>query len=146
MIKNDCLICKTTLDAHSFHTIPSINPNIHLLYSCPAKASQYFDSSGVLHHFSITVSKINKPWVYILDCSQFTLHHASQIYTSIEIAKIVLQKEHLLERVYIIHFAWPIKLIIDAIQFLLPNSILQKIKYSDYTIEYLQNNYFIDKL
>lgn len=146
MIKNPCPICQSTPDAHSFQTIPSVNPSIHLLYSCPAKASQYYHSSGVLQHFALTVNKINKPWVYILDCSGFTFQHASQIHTSIEIAKRVLEKEHLLKKVYIIHFAWPIKLILDAIQFILPNTVLEKITYSENKIDYLQNNYFIDIL
>jgi hypothetical protein len=144
MLKNCCIICENDPSAHSFQTIYSVNPNIHLFYSCPASASQYYDSSGVIHHFTNTINAIEKPWVYILDCSGFTFQHASQIYTSIQIAKKVLEKSDILKKIYIVNYTWSMKIIINAIWFLLPESIIQKITYSENTVINLQHNYLID--
>jgi len=142
---NPCDICNIDPTSHSFQTIPSDNPNIKLFYSCPAKATKYFESAGVIEHFKKHLEQNNHhPWGYILDCSGFTLKHATQIHTSIALADLIngiYGKS--LKKVWIINHNWTIKILLNAMWSVLTDDLKLIIETSDKTVEQIQGLSFI---
>jgi hypothetical protein len=137
---NPCPICQTDPTSHSFHMIKSENPNVNLFYSCPAKATKYFESPGVIDHFRQYLEENNgHPWAYILDCSGFTLSHATQIQTSIALVDMI-QNTHgkTLKKVWIINHSWTIKIVLNTIFAVLSDDLKMLIETSDKTVEQIQ--------
>ena len=141
---NPCPICHIDPTSHSFHKIPSSNTNIHLFYSCPAKATKYFESEGVISHFRQYLEENNgHPWAYILDCEGFTLSHATQIQTSIALVDMI-QNTHgkALKKVWIINHSWTIKILLNTMWSMLSDDLKRLIETSDKTVEQIQDMAF----
>jgi len=124
--------------------IKSDNPNENLFYSCPAKATKYFESQGVIDHFRQYLEKNNHhPWAYILDCEGFTLSHATQIHTLMALADMIQNKYgKSLKKAWIINSSWPIKIILNAIWAVLSDDLKMIIETSDKTVEQIQDMAF----
>jgi len=137
---NPCHICNIDPTSHSFQIIPSNNPNIHLFYSCPAKATKYFEPQGVIDHFKKHLDQNNNhPWAYILDCHGFTLQHASQINTSASLVNMIKNTYgKSLKKVWIINHTWTIKVVFNAIWTILTDDLKKLIELSDKTVEEIQ--------
>ena len=144
MNTNHCNICNIDPSSHSFHIIPSSNPNINLYYSCPAKATKYFESEGVIDHFKTHLEKTNgKPWAYILDCKGFTLKHATQINTSIALADMITNRfGESLQKVWIMNPTWTIHIVLKAMIPILTTRLQSIIETTDKTLEDLQKMTF----
>jgi len=141
---NPCPICHLDPTSHSFHMIKSENPNINLFYSCPAKATKYFESPGVIDHFRQHLEQNNHhPWAYILDCKGFTMRHATQIGTSIALVDMI-QKTYgkSLKKVWIINYSWAIKIVLNAMWAVLSDDLKMLIETSDKTVEQIQDMTF----
>lgn len=140
MTMNPCHICQLDPSSHSFNKIHSENSNINLFYSCPAKATKYFESPGVIDHFKKHLEQNNHhPWAYILDCEGFTLRHATQIPTSMALADMI-QKTYgkSLKKVWIINHSWSIKIVLNAMLLVLSDDLKMLIETSDKTVEQIQ--------
>jgi hypothetical protein len=137
---NPCHICQLDPSSHSFNKIHSENPNINLFYSCPAKATKYFESPGVIDHFKKHLEQNNHhSWAYILDCKGFTLHHATQLQTSIDLVTMVQNNYgHSLKKIWIINYSWPIKILLNAMLLVLSDDLKMLIETSDKTVEQIQ--------
>jgi len=137
---NPCYICRVDPTSHSFHMIDSSCQSIHLFYSCHAKATKYYERVGVVEHFRLHLEKNNNyPWAYILDCKDFTMEHASQILTSLELAYMV--QTHYgksLKKVWIINYTWMIEIVINTIMLILEDDLKHIIEITDKTIEEIQ--------
>jgi hypothetical protein len=77
-----------------------VNPNSHSLkkiekegilyfYTCPSKATLYYDTKSILNHYKGVLSEINKEWIWVFDGTGFTLEHALQVQVAIELAKLL---------------------------------------------------------
>jgi hypothetical protein len=67
-------------------------------YTCPAQASKYNDTAGILIHYDhILEQQGEHPWVWTIDCVGFSLKHAVEIQTAIGLSKLISAKygEHL---------------------------------------------------
>jgi CRAL/TRIO domain len=144
MTMNPCPICHLDPTSHSFHTINSENPNVNLFYSCPAKATKYFESPGVINHFRQYLEEnSHHPWAYILDCEGFTLRHATQIHMSIVLADMIQNTYgKSLKKVWIINSSWPIKIVLNTILTILSDDLKMLIETSDKTVEQIQDMAF----
>ena len=139
---NLCTICNLNPSSHSFQRIPSQNTDIQLYYSCPAKATKYFESEGVVEHFRSYFKEIGQePWAYILDCEGYSLRHTTQIQTSLKLVEMA--KKTSLKKVWIINYAWPFNIMLNAVLAFLPQDIQLLIEMSNKTVEEIQNMRFI---
>ena len=135
-----CPICAVEPNSHSFHVIPSQNINVRLFYSCPAKATKYFEPDGVINHFDFVLKQNHHfPWAWVFDCDGFTLAHASQVKTSISIADLISNKYgENLKKVWIINPTWSINLVLKVMWPILPNRLRNVIEKTDKTLEEIQ--------
>ena len=142
---NPCTICQIDPNAHSFHRIWTENPTINLYYSCPAKATKYFESAGVIEHFRVHLSENGQhPWAYILDCKGYTLAHTKQINTSITLVNMVKDKYiGSLKKVWIINYSWQFQIIMNILLALLPEDIKRIVELTDKSVEKIQSLAFI---
>ena len=149
---NPCSLCQNEPGSHSFYKIPSHNPDITLFYSCPAKASRYFDkdSKGVVDHFRLHLESLRlknntiQPWAYVLDLEGYTLRHSIQLPASIALVEMVKQNySESLEKVWIIHYSWPFKMVMNILLAILPEHIKKKIELSNSSLQQIQDMSFL---
>jgi hypothetical protein len=120
-------------------------PNVNLYYSCPAKSTKYFESEGVIEHFRAYFEE-NKgaPWAYVLDCEGYTLLHATQIHTSLALVNMVKNNYiKSLKKVWIIHYSFAFRIVMNAIMAILPPEIRGMIELSDKTLDEIRNETFL---
>uniref|UniRef100_A0A6C0LIP6 CRAL-TRIO domain-containing protein n=1 Tax=viral metagenome TaxID=1070528 RepID=A0A6C0LIP6_9ZZZZ len=88
-----CPLCTLVPSSHSLQKVLE-TPDIIYYYTCPAKATLYYDVKGILEHYSGVLSEIpeNKEWVWIFDSLGFGLKHAIQTNVAIELAKLISNK------------------------------------------------------
>ena len=97
-------IKKKRKDGNTMYICPfcQINPSSHSLkkiekdeclyfYTCPSKATLYYDVKSILHHYKGILSEIpeEKEWTWIFDGDGFTFEHAIQTTVAIEVAKLM---------------------------------------------------------
>lgn len=142
---NPCSICHIDPTSHSFNKITSANPNINLFYSCPAKATKYFESPGVIDHFKIHLeNNKNNSWAYIIDCDGFTLRHAIEIKTTLALVDIMTNDyRESLKKVWIINLTWPMRLVLRTMWPILTTHLRSIVETSDKTLEQIQTITFL---
>ena len=140
---SNCPICFHEPSSHSFYVINNIK-NMNVIYSCPAKATKYFESSGVLEHIDIVLKNIyTSPWIWIFDCDGFTLKHASQTSTSLGIADMITNKYgENLKKVWIINPTWGFNIVLNMMKPILGNKLSSLIEISHLNLDDLQKQYF----
>ena len=125
-----CEICVREPGSHSFEFIRQEN-NINYYYTCPAKASKYWDTKGILNHYKEILNNNNDaPWIWIFDGAGFGLKHSLKIDTALGV--IQLLKEHYGNSLIEIHIINPsiyIKSFYKLIYGFLNNDIVEKIKW-----------------
>lgn len=138
-----CLICEKDPSSHSFNLIKEIfvteekqSYKLQVYYCCPSKATKYYEYAGVLEHFRIEFENLGeKQWIWIFDCSDFTASHATQVYSAIEIAKMVLKKADTLKKIYIINKTGPLDIFLNIIYYFLTDKLKKRIIFSDLKTE-----------
>lgn len=136
-----CPICQIDPTAHSFQQMSVKNDFVNLFYTCSSKATQYFDHAGVLNHIDLLLLENgDKLWVWVFDCTGFTIAHAMEINLGLAISKLITQKygQNLL-KIWIIHPTWTIQFMINAIWPFLTDELKRKIKVTDYTLAEIQD-------
>ena len=81
-----CPFCRFNPESHSLKKI-EIEDSLYF-YTCPAKATLYYDTNSILNHYKGVLSEIDKEWIWVFDGAGFTLEHAMQITVAIELAKL----------------------------------------------------------
>ena len=89
-----CQICIDEPGSHSFYLLAK-NNEINYYYTCPAKASKYWDTEGILNHYEEILSdNNNQDWIWVFDSKNFGFAHSLQISTAIGIINILKKYEH----------------------------------------------------
>ena len=142
---NPCNICQIDPTSHSFRKIRTCNHAINLFYSCPAKATKYYESAGVIEHFRLYLEENgDNAWAYILDCKGYTLAHTTQINTSVTLVNMVKDKYiGSLKKVWIVNYSWQFGIVMNILLALLPDDVKRMVELSDKTVEQIQNLAFI---
>jgi hypothetical protein len=83
-----CPICALTPGSHSLYKIYT-RENIEYYYTCPAKATRYNDTVGIISHYEGVLGEINGPWIWIFDGTGFNLAHSLEINIGIRLASIL---------------------------------------------------------
>jgi len=88
-----CPVCKLLPSSHSLTKILE-KTDIIYYYTCPSKATLYYDVKGIISHYDGVLSEMseNKEWIWIFDSLGFCLKHATQTSVAIELAKLISTK------------------------------------------------------
>ena len=88
-----CPLCSIDPLNHSLKKLKETN-NVVYYYSCPSEAKLYFDTNGIINHYTGVLSEIpeNKKWIWIFDSKNFDFKHFIQINVGIELAKLISSK------------------------------------------------------
>jgi len=82
-----CPFCRLNPGSHSLKKIEK--KGILYFYTCPAKATLYYDTKSILNHYKGVLSEIDKEWIWVFDGAGFNLEHALQTTVAIELAKLI---------------------------------------------------------
>ena len=111
-LDNLCHICTKEPNSHSFSKISE-----HNFYTCPAQASKYNDTQGILNHYRLHLEKHGQnPWIWIFDCKGFELKHMLELQTAYGIVSLLNEKygTHL-KKIIVINQTWHIHSILTII-------------------------------
>ena len=98
-----CKICIDEPGSHSFYLLAK-NNEINYYYTCPAKASKYWDTEGILNHYEEILSdNNNQDWIWVFDSKNFGFAHSLQISTAIGIINILKKYKHGLKEIRILN-------------------------------------------
>ena len=105
-----CPFCQLNPTSHSLKKIEK-DGSLYF-YTCPAKATLYYDVKSILNHYKGVLSEIpeDKEWIWIFDSEGFTIEHAMQTTVAIEIAKLISTFPNL-KKIIIINPVFSIKAI-----------------------------------
>lgn len=125
-----CQICINKPGSHSFYLLKSEN-NVNTYYTCPSKASKYWDTEGIIDHYD-EVLTLNEetPWIWILDSADFGFVHSMQIGVAIGILNLLKSKYgKYLQEIQIINPTPYIKTLYSIIYPFLTNDIINSIRW-----------------
>jgi len=88
-----CPLCLLDPLSHSFTNFLEKEDTFYF-YTCPAKATLYFDTISIINHYDGVLSEIteNKNWIWVLDVTSFGLNHFLQIEVAKELSKLISSK------------------------------------------------------
>jgi len=126
-----CQTCNDDPTSHSFMYVGKTNEGYNILYTCPAKATKYWDTSGILQHYNEVLDENQgQTWVWLFDGQDFGLAHSMQISTAIGLVHILTENNHSLSKIQIVN---PTIYIHTLYGFLLPflsNELVEKIQWA----------------
>lgn len=125
-----CLICNEDPTSHSFMYIGQTPEGSNIFYTCPANATKYWDTDGILDHYNeVLDGNGGKPWVWLFDGQEFGFVHSTQISTAIGLIHILVKHNHCLTKIQIVN---PTMYIHTLYAFLLPflsSELIEKIEW-----------------
>lgn len=120
-----CEDCQKDPTSHSLKNLGLSDFNgkeVTYFYTCPAKATKYNDSDGIIKHYNGVLSENKTDWIWILDGEGFGAKHLLEINVGIQLSKLITQKySHNLKKIIVINPSYNIKLIFNLLSpFLTP--------------------------
>jgi len=124
----ECKICQNEPSSHSFKNIGTTN-NVTYYYTCPAKATMYYDADGITEHYDGMLSENENRWIWVFDCNKFTTKHLLEIDVAVKLAKLISNKfSSTLDSIVIINPTWHIFVIMRLVNPFLNNHVKSIIK------------------
>ena len=125
-----CIICDQDPGSHSFEFYGKTNEGINMYYTCPANATRYWDTEGILNHYTeVLEQNNNNKWIWIFDSQGFDVKHSLEIETAIGIIKILSQYDNSLYQIQIVNANVLIKTFYTLIYPFLSTNIINKIRW-----------------
>jgi len=125
-----CIICDQDPGSHSFEFYGKTNEGIYMYYTCPANATRYWDTKGILSHYKeVLEQNNNNKWIWVFDSDGFDLKHSLEIETAIGIIKILSQYDDSLCEIQIVNANLLIKTFYTLIYSFLSTNIINKIRW-----------------
>ena len=110
-----CPICALNPTSHSLKKIGE-KDGVSYFYTCPAKASKYNDSDGILAHYRGVLNDLSgAKWVWIFDSEGFSAKHALDMSLPIKLAKLIDEYRNSLVKIEIINATWHIRMVLKVI-------------------------------
>ena len=105
-----CTACAEDPTCHSFTMLGERN-GVSVFYTCPANASKYNDTTGILLHYdNMLHSHHPLPWIWIFDSTDFSVKHMMEMSTGIGLARLISTKyADSLQKIYVVHPTWHIR-------------------------------------
>lgn len=116
--------CNTCLNDPTSHSLQNIGTfdNITYYYTCPAKATKYYDTEGIIEHYDGVLSENTNKWIWIFDCQGFNTKHLLEINVGIQLAELITNKfSHNLDNIIIINPSWHVKTVLNLLSPFLNN-------------------------
>jgi len=116
--------CNTCLNDPTSHSLQNIGTfdNITYYYTCPAKATKYYDTEGIIDHYDGVLSENTNKWIWIFDCQGFNTKHLLEINVGIQLTELITNKfSHNLDNIIIINPSWHVKIILQLLNPFLNN-------------------------
>ncbi len=99
-----CPICDAEPGSHSFEFYGKTNEGIYMYYTCPAAASKYWDTEGILNHYKeVLEQNNNNKWMWLFDSKGFGIKHSMEMATAMGIIKILSKYENSLCEIQILN-------------------------------------------
>ena len=89
-----CPICALNPGSHSLYKLYE-RDNVVYYYTCPANATRYNDTDGIVAHYEGMLREIDKPWIWVFDGTGFDLAHSLEIGIGIKLIDIISKSERL---------------------------------------------------
>ena len=125
-----CIICDQDPGSHSFEFYGKTNEGIYMYYTCPANATRYYDTKGILNHYAeVLEQNNNNKWIWIFDSQGFDIKHSLEIETAIGIIEILSQYDDSLCQIQIVNANLLIKTFYTLIYPFLSTNIINKIRW-----------------
>lgn len=111
----ECEDCKKDPTSHSLKNL-GIKDGVTYFYTCPAKATKYYDADGIINHYDGVLSENTNEWIWIFDGEGFNTKHLLEINVGIKLTQLISQKyNQSLKKIIVINPSWNIKLILDLL-------------------------------
>lgn len=124
----ECEDCKKDPTSHSLKNL-GIKDGVTYFYTCPAKATKYYDTDGIIKHYDGVLSENKTDWIWIFDGDGFNTKHLLEINVGIKLTQLISQKySESLKKIIVINPSWNIKLVLDLLYPFLSNYLKQKIE------------------
>lgn len=125
-----CKICDEEPNSHSFNYYGITNDNIYIYYTCPAEATKYWDTNGILEHYTEVLEQNNNhKWIWLFNAKGFTTKHSLEMTTAMGILKIIAEHNDSLCEIRIVNANMYIKGFYSMIHRLLSPDLISKIKW-----------------
>lgn len=99
-----CQICIDEPGSHSFEYIGKTRDDILIYYTCPGKATKYWDTKGILEHYEeVLEHNNNQKWIWRFDGDEFELKHSLEVTTAIGLIGILIKYGDSLFQIQIIN-------------------------------------------
>lgn len=122
-----CKICDSDPKAHSFFKIAT-ERNTQIFYSCPAEATRYWDTDGIVNHCNEKLAeKGDADWIYTFDGKGFGLKHALEIGAALGLLGVLKNHEDTLKEIRMINTSLHVKTMMKTVQPFISKSISKKI-------------------
>ncbi len=123
-----CRICDEEPGSHSFEFYGKSSNDVYMYYTCPADATKYWDTVGILNHYEEVLEKNNnKKWSWLFDGRDFSVKHSMEISTAIGIIKILSRYDDSLCQIQVVNANALIKGFYSVIYPFLSQEIVDKI-------------------
>lgn len=111
----ECRVCREDPSSHSLKDLGT-RDEVTLFYTCPANATKYNDTAGIINHYDGVLGENKKDWIWIFDGKGFGAKHMMEIGTGIALAKLITNKYgHNLKKIIIINPSWNIKTVLEIV-------------------------------
>lgn len=125
-----CPICKEDPTSHSLRLARETHDCVYF-YTCPAQASKYNDTEGILRHYRGVLSEIprEKEWVWIFDAQGFGMKHAIEYTLARRMATLVTNEfGDTLRKIYIVNPTTIVNITINVVWPFLSEQIRERIE------------------
>jgi hypothetical protein len=129
-MKNICPTCEKEPNSHSLIELEPQN-GVKIFYTCPAKATKYWDKDGIIKHYeAVLSSKEEGPWVWVLDGTGFDIVHSLQVQVGIALTHLITEKySKNLEKILVINPTVYINIMYSILYPFISNDIREIIKF-----------------
>ncbi len=125
-----CIICDEEPGSHSFEYRGKTINSINVYYSCPANATKYWDTKGILAHYKEVLDENDQePWIWLFDGEGFGLIHSLEIATALGLVALLKEHNDSLQSIQIVHPTIYIKAIYKIIEPFLTSTLIEKINW-----------------
>ena len=123
-----CKKCQEGRNAHSFENLGTLQNGVSIFYTCPARRSDFHDTS-FLPDFSKHLEETNgKPWIWIFDCQSYQAKHMLSLKDSLGLLHLFeTTYRDSLKAVYIVNEAWYFHLFLKTVKPFMKQETKQKL-------------------
>ncbi len=123
-----CIICEKEPGSHSFEYRGKNSNLVNIYYSCPAKATKYWDTKGIIAHYKELLDENNhQPWSWYFDSTGFGFVHSLEIATALGLVALLKEHNDSLQSIHIIYPTIYIKALYNIIKPFLTSDLIKKI-------------------